>query len=107
MNEQSITVFVDVDLTARDIRVDLGLHALPTLRPEPRLGRGHGDDGVELDHAITLDDFDLIARLEPGTTTDRDGEGENATCLDRCQLALSAHTGSLAAVLRYRKAVTR
>ena len=60
-----------------DVGIDLPLHLLPALGPEPRLVRRDRDRRMQLDHAVgTLDDLDLAARLvdaEPPTDVRRQG----------------------------------
>ena len=92
MRQERLTVIVNGDVAPRDVRIGFGLQALPALCPEPRLRRGHRDDGVQLDHAVlSLDDLDLITRLEPDASTDRGRKREDASRLDCRDLASCFH----------------
>ena len=64
MLEQPVGTVDDRDPTGGDVRIDLALHRLPPLRPEPALIGRNRQDRKKLHPAIFLfDDLDLGAWL--------------------------------------------
>ena len=64
MLKQPVGPLEDCHATGRDVLIDLALHCLPALGPEPSLIRRHRKNGSKLDGAVVLfDDFYLRAGL--------------------------------------------
>ncbi len=85
VGEELLGGVVDGALALLDVGIDLPLHLLPALRPEPGLVGRDRHGRVQLDDAvIAFDDLDLGARLvDPEPAPDVRRQRDEATLLDR------------------------
>lgn len=83
--EQRVGTVDRGDMPCSDVLIDLALHGLPALAPEPALVRSHRQDATKLHQAVfPLDDLELGARLiKVKSLAKTDRKSDRSTRLDR------------------------